>query len=279
MKIKHLLQALCLTLVLALLIPCAAMAASSVTVYESEHPVKENGHYSTMEEVAVYLMVFGKLPGNYITKREADDLGWKVKGDLDEIAPGCSIGGDRFGNYEGTLPTVKGRKYTECDIDYKRGSRNAKRIVFSNDGLIFYTDDHYNTFREIKVVTGGAADTQPKTTAKPKKSGEYTAAEDVAAYINAYVKLPSNYITKDEAKDLGWSSKKDNLGEVAPGKAIGGDSFGNREGLLPDKKGRKWFECDVNITDGKRGSERIIYSNDGLIYYTADKYKSFTQLY
>lgn len=57
-----------------------------------------------------------------------------------------SIGGDRFGNREGLLPTAKGRKYYECDIDFDGTYRGAKRIVYSNDGLIYYTEDHYESF-------------------------------------------------------------------------------------------------------------------------------------
>ena len=85
--------------------------------------------------------------------RDAEDLGWdNRKGNLDKVAPGCSIGGNRFGNYEGLLPEAKGRKYTECDINYDGGYRNGERIVFSNDGLIFYTSDHYQTFTPVKVI-------------------------------------------------------------------------------------------------------------------------------
>ena len=109
-------------------------------------PVSEDGEYWTKDEVALYIHLFGHLPKNYITKNEAQDLGW-TGGALDPYAPGCSIGGGYFGNYEGLLPTKKGRKYTECDIDTRgKKSRGAKRIVFSNDGLIYYTDDHYETF-------------------------------------------------------------------------------------------------------------------------------------
>ena len=111
--------------------------------------------YSDKDHVAWYIHTFGELPPNYITKKEAQELGWvNSKGNLWQVAPGKSIGGDYFGNYEGKLPTKKGRKYTECDIDYDldraqyRGGRNGKRIIFSNDGLVFYTDDHYETFTE-----------------------------------------------------------------------------------------------------------------------------------
>ena len=112
-----------------------------------EAAISEDGEYTTKEEVAEYIYTFGHLPSNFITKNEAKDLGWdSSKGNLSEVAPGKSIGGDRFGNREGNLPTKKGRKYTECDINADGGYRGAERIVFSNDGLIYYTGDHYNTF-------------------------------------------------------------------------------------------------------------------------------------
>lgn len=107
----------------------------------------EAGQYSSRDEVALYLHLYGHLPDNFITKQRAKELGWdSQKGNLWEVAPGMSIGGDRFGNYEELLPVKDGRKYYECDIDYEGGFRGAKRIVFSNDGLIYYTEDHYESF-------------------------------------------------------------------------------------------------------------------------------------
>lgn len=112
--------------------------------------VKEDGVYTSKKKVALYIHTYNRLPKNYITKAQAQALGWdNTKGNLHAVAPGKSIGGDRFGNYEGQLPKDKGRRYTECDIDYKKGKRNAKRIVFSNDGLIFFTKDHYKTFEQL----------------------------------------------------------------------------------------------------------------------------------
>lgn len=114
---------------------------------ETKAPVTEDGQYTSKEEVAEYLHLFGHLPSNYITKNEAQELGWVAsRGNLWKVAPGMSIGGDRFGNREGILPTTRGRKYFECDIDFDGKYRNSKRIVFSNDGLIYYTEDHYETF-------------------------------------------------------------------------------------------------------------------------------------
>lgn len=106
----------------------------------------ENGVYTSKEDVALYIHLYGHLPGNFITKKEAQNLGW-TGGSLEPYAPGKCIGGTYFGNYEGALPDAPGRKYTECDIDtLGADSRGAKRIVFSNDGLIYYTEDHYRTF-------------------------------------------------------------------------------------------------------------------------------------
>lgn len=115
--------------------------------------IDEDGHYTSKEEVALYLYTYGKLPPNFITKKEAENLGWKKKdgeaGQLHVVAPGMSIGGSSFGNYEGLLPEKKGRKYFECDINYVKGNRGAERLVYSNDGLIFYTGDHYESFEQL----------------------------------------------------------------------------------------------------------------------------------
>ena len=129
----------------------------------------------------------------------------------------------------------------------------------------------------------------PKEEAEPEEvvevettideNGTYTSKEDVALYIHTYNHLPSNFITKNKAKELGWDSSKGNLGKVAPGMSIGGDKFGNREGLLPKKDGRQYYECDIDSDGSFRNAKRIIFSNDGLIYYTEDHYESFELLY
>ena len=109
------------------------------------------------------------------------------------------------------------------------------------------------------------------------EDGWFYSAESVSLYLQTYGKLPDNFITKDEARELGWEGGS--VEEFAPGYAIGGDNFGNREGLLPVAEGRQYYECDID-TDGQdsRGAKRIVYSNDGLIYYTDDHYESFTLL-
>ena len=106
----------------------------------------EDGVYTTKEDVALYIHLYGHLPDNFITKKEAEKLGWPG-GSLEPYAPGKCIGGNRFGNYEGLLPEADGRSYTECDFDTLGAQkRGANRIVFSNDGLIYYTEDHYESF-------------------------------------------------------------------------------------------------------------------------------------
>lgn len=118
--------------------------AEAVSVPQSEEKrLPEDGTYTTKEEVALYLHLYNHLPSNFITKKQAQKLGWEA-GDLWKFAKEKSIGGDRFGNFEGLLP--KGKTYKECDIDYTGGKRNGKRIVFSEDGCIYYTGDHYKSF-------------------------------------------------------------------------------------------------------------------------------------
>ena len=122
------------------------VAEPTVEVDEPIVSIDENGTYTSRDDVALYINTYGKLPSNFITKKEAKKLGWEG-GSLEEYAPGKSIGGDYFGNYEELLPEKKGREYHECDIDTKgKKKRGAKRIIYSNDGLIYYTDDHYKTF-------------------------------------------------------------------------------------------------------------------------------------
>ena len=129
----------------------ASQAPESAPPAQSQEPeapaVSEDGRYSSKEDVALYIHLYGHLPGNYLTKREAEALGWSG-GSVERYAgEGAAIGGSRFGNYEGLLPEKEGRTYTECDIDtVGRSSRGPKRIVFSNDGLVYYTGDHYESF-------------------------------------------------------------------------------------------------------------------------------------
>ena len=117
-------------------------------------------------------------------------------------------------------------------------------------------------------------------TEKPTEApGPIIEPQAIADYIFAHGELPDNFITKEEAQALGWDSTRNYVSDVAPGKSIGGDRFGNYEGQLPRKKGRTFRECDCNYTKGKRNGERIVYSNDGHVWYTSDHYETFTELF
>ena len=114
-------------------------------------PTYGNNYYDLVN-VVLYLDVYDELPPNYITKSEAQALGWEG-GSVEKYKEGAAIGGDTFGNREGLLPAADGRKYTECDIDtHGYSSRGARRLVFSNDGLYYYTSDHYESFSEVTVT-------------------------------------------------------------------------------------------------------------------------------
>ena len=123
-----------------------ATATTTATATAAGTKLDENGSYYSRDDVALYIRTYGHLPPNYMTKKQAQALGWSG-GSLEQFAPGKAIGGGRYGNYEGLLPDRPGRYYTECDIDtLGKSKRGSKRIVFSNDGLIYYTDDHYKSF-------------------------------------------------------------------------------------------------------------------------------------
>ena len=158
------------------------------------------------------------------------------------------------------------------------GGEDGGTLIITEDGSIYLGEDD-----SIEEDLPGQFITEDGTIPAEKEStidedGWYYSAEEVALYLYTYGHLPENFITKDEARELGWEGGSVEV--YAPGYAIGGDKFGNREGLLPKEKGRQYYECDID-TDGakSRGAKRIVFSNDGLIYYTDDHYESFTLLY
>lgn len=124
--------------------------AQAETPPDDAAAIDEDGQYDTRDEVAQYLTEYGHLPSNYITKKQAQALGWEG-GSLEPYAPGCAIGGDRFGNYEGALPDGS---YHECDLNtVGKDKRGAERLVWSEDGRIYYTADHYESFTKIMGET------------------------------------------------------------------------------------------------------------------------------
>ena len=140
------------------------------------------------------------------------------------------------------------------------------------EASVSVTDKSSGKTKETTEKTSSRSTDRTDSKASIDENVTYDNAKDVALYIHTYNKLPSNYITKKEAKALGWSGGS--LEEYAPGKCIGGDRYGNYEGLLPEDK--EYHECDIDtLGKKKRGSKRIIYSDDGYIYYTGDHYESF----
>ena len=156
------------------------------------------------------------------------------------------------------IPLTIGDKETDDVAPLKDAQQTSKDLVAALNSLIY-------------------DEAEEKTAKSP--SGPITAPQDIADYIFEHGELPDNFITKKEAQNLGWDSSRNYVSDVAPGKSIGGDRFGNYEGLLPSKKGRTWYEADCYYTGGKRNAHRILYSNDGLVYYTDDHYESFTQMF
>lgn len=137
----------------------------------------------------------------------------------------------------------------------------------------------------VAVVSGcalvyktGLSGSPTSSQAEIEINASYSEPEAVAAYLQKYQQLPGNFISKAAALELGWVSHKGNLWDVTDQLSIGGDKFGNREGLLPKAPGRQYYECDVNYQGGLRGPERLVYSNDGLIFYTKDHYETFVQI-
>lgn len=116
-----------------------------ISIKLSDITISQSGLYTSMEEVGSYIYTFHCLPNNFFKKGTFQSSSYTPENKM-------SVGGDRFYNREGLLPEKNGRTFTECDIDYRGGARNAKRIVFSSDWLIFYTENHYNSFFILRFI-------------------------------------------------------------------------------------------------------------------------------
>lgn len=137
---------------------------------------------------------------------------------------------------------------------------------------------------QTAAVRATAPASEATPTPSPVPEGPITDPQSIADYLFANGCLPENFITKDEAMDLGWDSRTNYVGDVAPGMSIGGDPFGNYEGLLPRAKGRQYYEADCYYEGRKRNRFRIVYAEmngefEGLVYYTEDHYKTFEQMF
>lgn len=163
-------------------------------------------------------------------------------------------------------------------------------LVNTGCGLFFITKNETKPVKEEAITIGEKEDEeddeQEEIEQEEKENREssivrgnsYYDVDEVAEYIHRFGELPPNYLTKKEAAKLGWESREGNLWDVTDKGVIGGDRFGNREKKLPNKSGRTYYECDVNYSGGRRGAERLVYSNDGLIFYSRDHYNTFEEL-
>ncbi len=163
------------------------------------------------------------------------------------------------------------------DVGIIGGGDGPTEIILDGAGYSFEEpEDAPQT--DLDVQPAGPEALPEEEAAVIDEDGTYNSVEDVSLYLHTYDHLPENYITKSEARNLGWTGGS--VEQVAPGCAIGGDRFGNREGILPAAQGRSYYECDIGtIGESSRGAKRLVYSDDGLIYYTEDHYETFTLLY
>ena len=165
----------------------------------------------------------------------------------------------------------------DLDVGIIGGGDGPTEIILDGAGYSFEEpEDAPET--DLDVQPAGPEALPEEEAAAIDEDGTYNSVEDVSLYLHTYGHLPDNYITKSEARNLGWTGGS--VEQVAPGCAIGGDRFGNREGILPAAQGRSYYECDIGtIGESSRGAKRLVYSDDGLIYYTEDHYETFTLLY
>lgn len=139
--------------------------------------------------------------------------------------------------------------------------------------MFIFTKFSSDSKSQAPSIFGNNDTTVSGTQSQQENINEKTRAEEIINYIKSYKRLPDFYMSKNEARKAGWEPSKGNLCSVLPGKAIGGDRFGNREKLLPQN--RQYFEADVNYNCGNRTADRVVYTTDGEVYLTTDHYKSF----
>ena len=169
-----------------------------------------------------------------------------------------------FNNYK----IEKKNTSENTEISYQKSETQNQDNSYSYEKKSKKNQDHFEKEK---------SDFSTKNNNSSNQIDELTNDEIVVKYLKEHGELPDYYITKSEAKSLGWVPSKGNLCEVAPGKAIGGDIWTNRQKSLPTKSGRKYFEADLNYNCGNRNADRVVFSNDGLVFVTFDHYRSFEE--
>lgn len=172
---------------------------------------------------------------------------------------------------DGTLGHGQAESQPQGTTSTAPASRHAERTSHSGGGAES-TAERTSSTSSVPHVNADSAEGSAATIDR------LTAESRVAGYLQQHQRLPDYYIRKSAARKQGWDPAKGNLCQVLPGRAIGGDRFSNREGGLPEQKGRSWYEADVNYQCGRRGADRLLYSSDGLIFVTRDHYRHFEQV-
>lgn len=145
-------------------------------------------------------------------------------------------------------------------------------------GIVINRMNSINSQAYVASTGRSGSDVPEQSRARSSSIDQLTKQDIVVSYLHQNNRLPNYYITKNKARSQGWNARDGNLCSTLPGKAIGGDRFSNREGSLPMASGRIWFEADINYRCGHRGADRLLYSNDGLVYVTYNHYKHFTEV-
>ena len=198
-----------------------------------------------------------------------------------EVAPAPSTNGivatPTQGTDDGQTTPVAPDEPSQTTEDPKTDANNAQAPPVQE-----VVDDGIELAEGITDARAQQAADAAKVTIE--KNGTYPSKVEVALYIHTYGRVPSNYVSKTKARNAGWVSSEGNLWDVLPGMSIGGGGYTNEqwgnEPLLPETpQGRDWRECDINYQGGYRGAERLVYSDDGLVFYTGDHYETFERLY
>jgi guanyl-specific ribonuclease Sa len=122
-------------------------AKTKVVKSSNQNSTGDISQITKAEVVIEFVKVNHQLPDFYLTKNKAKKLGWiPSKANLCEVLPGRAIGGDHFSNREKQLP--EGEQYFEADVNFSCGSRNADRIIFTKNGDVYLSTDHYKSFQK-----------------------------------------------------------------------------------------------------------------------------------
>ncbi len=187
---------------------------------------------------------------------------------------GLVTGALTFGDIVGSLFGERAAEIvTQADV-----IENTSPVDIDGEDLVLLEEEPGQSTEQAEPKQEEQAEEQVQQPEQPviDENGSYSSKDDVALYIHTYGHLPHNFITKNEARELGWEGGS--VEDYAPGYSIGGDRFGNYEGVLPE--GKKYTECDIDtLGRSSRGAKRIVFSNDGCIYYTDDHYETFELLY